>query len=170
VGATGARLSLCAYNRDQALGCFEEDARIINRPVTTELPAPPQLESGTVWSNGLTLVGYDLEREGQQETLTLYWRVDAAQPLALKRFVHAVDANGTMVAQADATPENGGAPMATWQPGEYVIDEVRLALPSGAQLDQLRVGWYDPATGSRIPATGPDGMPLPDGFLPVAPD
>jgi hypothetical protein len=97
----------------------------------------------------------------------VYWLVDAAQPVALKRFVHAVDGEGAMLAQTDATPDNGGIPMTAWRVGQYVTDEVTLAIPTGADVAQLRVGWYDPATGARIPVVGPDGAPLPDDFLAI---
>jgi hypothetical protein len=167
-GEVEAVLELCAVPDGASPSCAVVGApRVVNRPPVTALASPPQVGSGATWSKGLTLAGYDLAREGDQQKVTLYWLVDAAQPASLKRFVHAVDGEGAMLAQTDATPDNGGIPMTAWRAGEHVTDEVTLAIPAGADVAQLRVGWYDPATGARIPVVGPDDAPLPDDFLAI---
>lgn len=167
-GEIEAILELCAVPAGASPSCAVVGApRVINHPPVTALASPPQVASDARWSNGLTLAGYDLARDGDQQAITLYWRVDAAQPATLARFIHAVDGGGAILAQTDAMPDGRGVPMTAWQVGEYVTDAVTLAIPPGVEAAELRVGWYDPATGARIPTVGPDGAPLPDDFLAI---
>jgi hypothetical protein len=168
-GEVDAILELCAERDGEPISCAVVGTpRVVNAPPVTALSAPPQVASGATWSSGLTLAGYDLARAGEQQIVTFYWLVGRAQPAALARFVHGVDGSGSIVAQADATPDNGGLPMTVWRVGEYVADAVPLSIPAGADVAELRVGWYDPRTGARIPATGPDGAPLSDDYLPLS--
>jgi hypothetical protein len=57
----------------------------------------------------------------------------------------------------DHPPKNGAAPTSTWQTGELLVDPyaipIRPDAPAGPA--RLMVGMYDPATGDRLPATGP---------------
>lgn len=168
-GEVEATLVLCAEENGEALACATVGRpRVVNRPPVTALPASPQQTSGAMWEETLALAGYDLGRAGDNVTLTLYWRVAAPPDAALRRFVHAVDPAGAIVAQSDAMPENGGLPMAAWRAGEYVTDAVMLTIPAGAEVATLRVGWYDPATGARLPVSDADGMPLPEASLGIA--
>jgi len=87
--------------------------------------------------------------------LTLYWR--SPQPLAESYtvFVHALDARGSLVGQADSPPLNNHYPTTSWRPHEIVQDG-RLV----PQAYALRLGLYNAATGQRLPAFAPDGKPL----------
>lgn len=172
-GVTAAQLILCALQDGAQLACgMIAQPQVINRPHLMTLPQPPQYVSGAAFGEQFMLAGYDLAETDGQLRVTLYWRTEQPSAVALKRFVHAVDANDRIVAQSDGVPDNGGAPMTTWLTGEYVIDH--LTLPAAAsQTVRLYVGWYDPATGGRVTvrreaaaigATEPDGrlvIPLP---------
>jgi hypothetical protein len=85
----------------------------------------------------------------------------------LKRFVHAVDAGGEIVTQADVTLQSEGVPASYWRPGEYVVDRAVLEIPPGAEVGALHLGLYDPTTGDRLPVIGPGGEMLPEGRLTI---
>ena len=167
-GQVSVSLELCAEQADAALACaVVGQPTIVSRTPMLELPAPPQQTADARWDNALTLAGYDLARAGQAITLTLYWRTDMAPAAPLKRFVHAVNAGGEIVAQSDAPLESEGVPATTWRPGEYVVDRAVLDVPAGAQVSALYLGLYDPQTGERLPAYAASGDPLPEGRLTI---
>lgn len=115
------------------------------------LPRPPQHIAGADWDGQLALAGYDVARELGAIRLTLYWQVENAPAAPLKRFIHAVDANGQLIAQSDAIPANGALPMPFWRLGEYVADKVTLMAPTDSNVASLCVGWYQPESGERLP-------------------
>lgn len=56
-----------------------------------------------------------------------------------------------MVAQYDAAPRNWGYPTTWWEAGEFVTDQIELALPDTSGRDiQLQVGLYDEQTTERL--------------------
>ena len=66
-------------------------------------------------------------------------------------FVHFVDADGDIVAQFDEPPGTIYYPPLAWGQGSVIIQRANSGLhfPSGNDLT-LRIGLYDPATGTRI--------------------
>ena len=80
-------------------------------------------------------------------------------------FVHLVDENGHIIAQADGQPADWTRPTTGWAPGEFVIDRHTLSIPGDLALDAhaLHVGLYDPDTGERLPVEGGDFARLPLG-------
>jgi len=71
-------------------------------------------------------------------------------------FIHLLDATGQIVAQHDGQPRNGAYPTSVWDAGEVVADEHVLDLPADLPTGayRLRVGWYLPGTGDRLPVAG----------------
>jgi hypothetical protein len=166
--AVSVSLELCAEQANAALACgVVGQPMVVSREPAYEPPVAPQKTADAQWGNALTLAGYDVKRAGQAVTLTLYWRTDAAPVAPLKRFVHAVDAGGEIVAQADAFLESDGVPATYWRPGEYIVDRAMLEIPAGAQASTLYVGLYDPQTGERLPGVTAAGEALPEGRLPI---
>jgi hypothetical protein len=164
----GVSLELCAERASEALACaMVGQSTVVGREPAYELPAAPQQTMGARWDDALTLAGYDVARAGQTITLTLYWRTDAPPAVPLKRFVHAVAADGEIVAQSDAFLESAGVPATYWRPGEYVVDRAVLDIPAGAQVADLYLGLYEPQTGERLPAYSAGGDPLPDQRLAI---
>jgi hypothetical protein len=164
----GASLELCAEEANGKAACAQVgQPQVLGRTPVFELPAPPEQASGARWDDTLTLAGYDLASASQVVTLTLYWRTDAPSAAPLKRFVHAADAGGQIVAQSDAPLENAGIPAAYWRPGEYVADRVILSIPDGTRIGELRLGLYDAKTEQRLPANAPSGDPLPERQLTI---
>ncbi len=95
---------------------------------------------------------------GDNLSLIFVWRAFATADRDWVRFVHLLDADGTLVAQNDAAPCGGACRPRSWLPGEYLRDTVTLGLPADLQSGNytLAVGWYDPATLERAPVAGPD--------------
>jgi hypothetical protein len=81
--------------------------------------------------------------------------------------VHALDADGAIVAQQDRAPQGDYAPVERWEQGEVVIDRLLLLMPDARQARALRIGWLQ-ADGARVPVTGADGQPAADGYIVIA--
>ena len=65
--------------------------------------------------------------------------------------MHALAADGRLLAQHDAMPLNDLRPMVSLPRGEDVLDHHGLALPAGyVGAVRIVVGLYDPATGERL--------------------
>lgn len=80
-------------------------------------------------------------------------------------FVHLLDGNGKLVAQADGPPLGGSYPTSAWGAGEVVADPRLLRLPASLPAGRytVHVGWYLPATGARLVASPPtpnDAVPV----------
>ena len=155
-----AQLEFCAVQGDTMLACgIIARPQITNHPPLLALPRPPQCSSNAEWDGQIALAGYDLLLSGETISLTLYWRTMSPPSVSLKRFVHALDRNGQIVAQSDDTPENGGIPMPFWRSGEYVPDKVVLQIPEGQDVVSLHVGFYVPETGERLSVAGDGADP-----------
>jgi hypothetical protein len=93
--------------------------------------------------------------------LALAWRALRPMGRDYTAFVHLLDGEGKLWAQADSQPQGGTRPTSLWQPGETVID--RVALPLGAELPpgeyRLQAGWYQLADMQRLPAVGEGSLP-----------
>ncbi|MFC1464598.1 MAG: glycosyltransferase family 39 protein [Candidatus Brachytrichaceae bacterium NZ_4S206] len=87
--------------------------------------------------------------------VALTWRAEAPVSRNYKVFVHAIQPDGSVIAQHDAQPLNDLRPMTTWPLGEAVRDNHGLALPADYR-GPLRIvaGLYDPDTGARLRTTG----------------
>jgi hypothetical protein len=130
--------------------------------------------------------GADIGRASEDgETLPLlcvilWWRSIAPLTDDYVVFVHLYDSEGRMLATADGPPLSGGFPTSIWRPNDRVREERAILLPAaeGGETPPLQavgegpgslegalelgVGWYDPATGLRLPASTADGVHLPN--------
>jgi hypothetical protein len=95
------------------------------------------------------LVGVTVEAGEDGLGVELVWGAEAEIGASYTVFVHALDAEGNIVAQSDSIPAGGARPTSGWLPGEYVIDAHRLAVEAG-EVAALRVGLYDAGTGIRV--------------------
>ncbi len=126
--------------------------------VTTSTPAP-QFPLGQPFGDQITLLGYDSPAAGSQPgvvELTLYWQADTIPSADYTVFVHILDAQGNLVAQADSPPAGGIYPTSLWDPGEIIVDKRRLPeLPPGKH--KIHVGLYRADTGARLPVAESPG-------------
>lgn len=105
-------------------------------------------------------------RGGQAAGTTLYWRVTRAPERDFAMFVHLVDDAGRIVAGHDLPPLLGAQPTTTWQPGTIYADFHPIGLPPlpiAPAVITWEAGFYDPDSGERLPAFGPDGVEMPGG-------
>ncbi|MBK8135311.1 MAG: hypothetical protein IPK52_05650 [Chloroflexi bacterium] len=105
------------------------------------------------WDNGLRLVGYVLT----EVSVTLYWTNDEVVQTNLRRFAHVLNAEGAMLQVIDGVPVDWTRPIASWLPGEYVVDTLSLNVVRG---QTLRIGFYDSVTYARIPRENTDVFDL----------
>jgi len=112
------------------------------RPVVTDrLPIRVALES--------------IEPAGERRFVFKFrWDAASPAPLALRVFVHFVDANGEIRFQGDHAPS---VPVTTWKGVVYTTATVTIPpeFQAGSQFD-VRIGFWDPATGARYLPEGPE--------------
>jgi hypothetical protein len=149
--------------RDGAGRAADDAVLRVGRVIGPGLPPPAgdplaTFEHGIrLWSIGTTVPGQELD---------LVWDATEPVPADYTLFVHALDAGNQKVGQADGPPLGGDWPTSAWVPGRAFVDDRTLNMP--AEIYRcLRLGWYDPATGQRLAAFGPQGQPLPDGAVVV---
>lgn len=94
----------------------------------------------------------------------LVWRLIRPAEASYTLFVHLLNANGELVAQADTIPVAGLFPTDAWPMGVPVRDQIEIALPPGALAGRytLALGWYNWRTGERFSVTDLAGQPLTD--------
>jgi hypothetical protein len=141
------------------------DLVVTPRPRVFELPEPPTTESAD-FAGTIGLLGYQVMPDDKAQTLllTIWWRAKTSPPQDLKRFVHLYDpVTEIIVAQDDAMPRDWRYPTSWWATGEIVSETIALAttgIPDGTY--RIGVGWYDPESLTRLPATLVDGTPVPN--------
>jgi hypothetical protein len=122
---------------------------------TGQRPLAPQVSLPVPFDNGITLLGYDLAADsltpGADIPLTLYWKARARPKEAYTVFVHLVDGQGNLVAQADAPPRDGTYPTSAWNDAEYVRDPHPFQLPEDLPPGDytVRIGLYRASDGAR---------------------
>lgn len=108
----------------------------------------------------IALIGFGYAEGGHTRggtlPVALAWRALRPMELDYTVFMHLVDRDGKLWAQADSQPLGGTRPTSRWQPGETVID--RVALPLADEMPpgeyRLQAGWYELASMQRLPASG----------------
>src|SRR5690606_23561227 len=108
-------------------------------PVTNTLDAR--------FGDAVTLACVVVTTEGDEQMLTLRWQVAAPLPADVRTFIHALNADGELVAQADAPPLNGVYPPDLWRDGQTLADA--YTLPADPDATQFAIGLYHPEDGSR---------------------
>lgn len=103
---------------------------------------------------------------GEAIHLALGWKALSKPDFAYSVFVHLVDAQGNIVAQADGSPVGGLSPMNTWQEGQVIQDRYGFLLPADmpSGLYTLRVGLYRWDTLVRLPIADRAGHLVGDVF------
>jgi hypothetical protein len=136
-------------------------------PLVTELPDEVEHLLGDVrLGEAIHLRGYDLTRDGDLLTLTLYWKADALPEASYHVFVHVEMPDGILVAQADGVPVDWQRPTTSWRAGEVIVDTHIVSL-DGVEPGRydLVVGMYDLEGGEMRPPTIVNGEVIPDGHV-----
>jgi len=122
-------------------------------------------EPGLVFAPGIELQEIEFCAQSAPDdrvTVSLTWRSEGSIERSYKVFVHLYTADGRLVAQHDAVPQNELRPTWSWEPGEQIVDHHGLWVPPGiAEPLHLVVGLYDPETNTRLAlADGSDAAEL----------
>jgi hypothetical protein len=141
---------------------ISQEITISPRPRTFEAPVLPY-EQRVSFGDEIRLLGYDLDQQPDVIELTLWWQAEEAPTRDYKRFVHLYDpATEEIVAQDDAMPRAWAYPTSLWVANEVVSETITLAIEEISAAEyRLAVGWYDPATATRLPTLDSTGQPLP---------
>ena len=116
----------------------------------------------TRFGDSVALQCVDVTDPGDHLDVTLHWRVLQPLPADVRTFIHALDADGALLTQADGPTLNGEYPPDLWLPNQNLSDV--YTLPAAEGITQLAVGLYRPADNARLAATQ-NGAPLPDNRL-----
>lgn len=132
---------------------------------------PDSLAAIASFDNQILLLDQRVEPTDSGAALHLWWSVQQVPTQDVTVFAHVYDQSGQLVSQADGYPLLGLFPPASWQPGDQVYDIRYFTLPDGLEGGQYRivVGWYDTATGERLPARDRRGQPVQDNAFQVFP-
>jgi hypothetical protein len=114
----------------------------------------PRTRVDANFADQIDLIGYDTKVKPDAIALTLYWHARAAPDRDYTVFVHALDANGEIIAQVDRQPQNGNYPTSLWDAGEQIRDDYALTIPAGTNAQRIIVGLYRAETGERLPVSG----------------
>jgi hypothetical protein len=112
-------------------------------------PLPVVQSVDALFGGSARLIGFDVSEETGQLAVTLVWAAEADMPISYTVFVHALAADGNIIAQSDAIPANGTRPTTGWLPGEVMTDTHLLPIASD-HVGVLRIGLYDAAAGIRL--------------------
>lgn len=151
------------------------EVQVSGRPRQFDAPGP-WLPAQAIYADTVTLLGVNAAEEvragpamlritpGETVTMTLVWRAERTAENDLIRFVHLVGPDGRPVTQEDVVPCRAACPATSWLPGEILLDQVTLPIPSDLAAGRypLAVGWYDPATLIRLSGRDVDGAALPN--------
>jgi hypothetical protein len=117
------------------------------------VPSEALLEVPTVFGDAIELRGVHLTREDGRLVVRTWWQATAAPGVDYTALVHLYDDTSALLATADAPPLRGGFPTSLWEEGDFVEEEYIFASDERAWL--VGLGWYDPATGTRLSVGGP---------------
>ena len=106
--------------------------------------------------NKLALQGHALDKTDDTLAVHLVWLTRQPMAESHKVFIHLIDDQGKLLAQADSRPQQYASNTNRWIPGQVIADRFELPLPSDAPPGryQVRVGLYNEADGQRLPVTG----------------
>jgi hypothetical protein len=119
-------------------------------------PPPMQHRLDALFANEISLLGYDLVPNGDNQfDLTLVWQAETTPVDDYTVFVHLLDPDGVCCLwQADVMPQQNQYPTGRWQLDEVVVDTYQIAVPDGMAPGEyvMEVGLYLAENGRRLQA------------------
>jgi 4-amino-4-deoxy-L-arabinose transferase-like glycosyltransferase len=139
-------------------------ARVFGVPGTAQLRTP-QFSADMWWEDNVYLMGYDLigcceYKPGDVIYAELWWKAGIEPPTtAWTVFTHLLASDGHLVAGDDGEPGRGSYPTTYWQPGDFIVDEYQLQIPTDTPQGEyaLEIGLYDLRTMQRLPLADGSG-------------
>jgi 4-amino-4-deoxy-L-arabinose transferase-like glycosyltransferase len=122
----------------------------------------PGVATAVNFGHAIELAGYDVA-DGQAPAVILYWRVHGRPEPAYSTFLHLEDSWRYRWAQQ----ETAAYPSEQWQAGDLIVQRVDIPVRAGAPPGQyrLRLGWFNPETGHRLPHLDLHGRYAGDSFV-----
>lgn len=131
-------------------------------------PQDGQLTAEARFGDAVALTHASVVPQAKDTLVTLCW--ESLQPLDSDYtvFVHLTDETGLPIVTGDGPPMNNAFPTGLWRPGDVILDIHRLPA-AGAGGQRIAVGLYNPADGSRLPASV-NNVSTPDAAITIWPD
>lgn len=125
-----------------------------------QIDYPDAVPASVRFGETLQLVDVASAISGEYIGLVFNWHNPAKIETNYKLFVHILDEAGQIVAQSDRYPVGDFSPPNEWDDNSYISDFHGLVLPVDTpdQTYSVRVGWYDPQTGERLPVYADDKL------------
>ena len=127
-------------------------------------PLPPLPATVATFEGGLTLHAALVRPVNHEARVQLWWRATEKIPGRTTVFVHYLR-DQEKLAQHDSEPAQGHLPTPIWQSGDVILDVHPLPDVSPQPTsDRLRIGLYDPTTGSGLKRLDRAGDVVGDAF------
>ncbi len=142
-------------NQDIPSGSVVENRTLITLVVSSGARTPV----GADFGEQISLTAYELTRlqykPGESIPLTFFWQAISSPANNYTMFIHLTTPQGGIVSQLDTSPQVG--PTSSWPVGEILIDPYQLSIPPSVNTGdyQLRVGFYDSLSNTRLPIANP---------------
>ena len=158
-GPTTALLTVNLLDGKRPLSCVQDGTpldpavaqEIIVRPEKALTPTN-RLDAPVEFGGYFDLIGVTPVTTAQGLQVTLWWEAKAEAPQDYTVFVHLLDQQGQVMAQADSPPAQGLSPTRAWRKGD-IIQDTHVVPSDGVHASALLIGVYDPTTGERLAAT-----------------
>ncbi len=126
---------------------------------------PPEARSAQyVFDGQIRLHNLTQGRGGDNLILTTTWTASTNPAYDAVMFVHAQNAQGETLAQADRQPLDGRYPTSYWYPGVVVTDVLTLPIPADTPVT-LTLGLYTLPDVARLPLVDAEGVGMADNAL-----
>ncbi|HXV43274.1 MAG TPA: hypothetical protein VEC96_09440, partial [Anaerolineae bacterium] len=129
----------------------------------------PRKQAAVAWADNLRLTGYEFTpatvEAGGSSQLVLAWEILSYTSLKEKMFLQLLDSRGNPAGQEEVEPIS--RKMYRWRDEGLILEQHPLQLNSdlSAGLYFVRLGFFDPDTGQRLPAYGSAQQPLGDELM-----
>jgi serine/threonine-protein kinase len=114
---------------------------------------------GASFGGQIALNAYELPRlqynPGEFIGLTFFWQSIALPTSNYNLYIHFTTPQGGIVSEIDMPPQIG--PTTSWPVGQVIVDTYNVPIPPTVVAGdyQIRIGFYDPRTNTRLPITEP---------------
>jgi hypothetical protein len=132
-------------NRPYALYHADAGARVLAAAQRARQSAG-EVQLPVKFGESAELIGFDINRTADQIALVTYWRAGTRVQTPLQLFVHALGTDGSIAAQEDRLD----VPAYGWRAGDLFAQVNRVTLPEPGDAVSLAVGFYDPASDTRL--------------------
>jgi hypothetical protein len=128
---------------------------------------PPLAGRGEVFGEAIALSGWRSPAilpaaAGRTLPIEIAWRAQKTVQANYTVFTQLIGPDGKVHGQNDGQPLAGSCPTSSWSVGQVVLDRYALKIDPQAPAGTYRliVGWYDLASGKRLPVAGGDYVEL----------